>query len=146
MEVVVEALAPAPPHAGLRGEVEDDLHALQRRIEVGGGQIELQQREAPRAAQTGEVRLLERARIIVGEAVDPDHLVLQLDQALREVRADEACNTRNQTTHRFRSVFLCLRAARPPGGDGGGSLREEDPPAMVDVPLRAPRGAPGPAP
>ena len=85
MEVGLEALAPARPHAGLGREVEYDLDAVEVGREIGRREVDLGEREAGLATQLREVSLLQRARIVVGEAIDPEDVVLQIDQALREV-------------------------------------------------------------
>jgi hypothetical protein len=67
--------------------------------EVGRHEIVLDEGEAARIAQTGDVSLLDGACVVVEEAIDPHDLVAARDQRLRDLRADEAGRTCDQYPH-----------------------------------------------
>src|SRR2546429_5958123 len=54
------------------------------------GRVDVGEGEARVGARRSKVALLGRTRVVVGEAVDPNHLVTPRQQPLRQVRADEA--------------------------------------------------------
>jgi hypothetical protein len=76
--------------------VEDPVDLLD---EVGNGSVgeigfdELEVRPRPGLV---EVRLLQRARIVVGEGVDAENLVASLEEGFDEVRADESGAARDE--------------------------------------------------
>ena len=72
------------------GEVVHDLGAFERRPEIVLREVERLESEAAVRARLADVALLGDARVVVGEAVDADHLVAVAQDALDEVRADEA--------------------------------------------------------
>ncbi len=83
--VVGEVPTPRGPHAGLRREVIDLIGALEQRREVQILQASLDKAKASVLAQDGDVLLLHRSRVVVGEAVDPDDLGTIREEALRDV-------------------------------------------------------------
>ena len=52
---------------------------------VVGREVQLAKREGGLVDEALDVALLELARVVVGEAVDAQHLVTAVDQALRQV-------------------------------------------------------------
>ena len=79
--VLLEHVAEAP-HARLSGQVEDA---------VGAGEIEVFLCEVEaRHVEPGRVLLLQRRVVVVGEAIDCEHLVARREQLLGQLRADEA--------------------------------------------------------
>ncbi len=73
-------------HVGLRGQVEDDVGAVE--VEAVA--------DVPLEQRGGGVHVLAPAE---REVVDDEHLVAPLDEAVDEVRADEAGPTGDDGTH-----------------------------------------------
>jgi PncC family amidohydrolase len=67
--------------------------------QVSPSQVQFAKGEARSACQCGEISLLDRARVVRDEAVDPEDVVAAGDEALREVRADEPGRAGNQVPH-----------------------------------------------
>ena len=88
--VAGEAGAEAAPHTWLGGEVEDGVARREDGPPRLADDVRLHQREGLVPEQTRQVLLLLRAWVVVGEAVDADDAPAVGDQALAEVRADEA--------------------------------------------------------
>ena len=80
------------PHAGLCREMHDmrkPVHREQRRHGAAIGNVDLLEAEAWKSPQHGEAGVLE-ARIVVGvEIVEADHVMSVLQQAARDMHADE---------------------------------------------------------
>jgi hypothetical protein len=74
-------------------------HAVGERGEVGSLQLRLDEREAIRIQQAGEVRLLDLPGVVVGEAVQPDHRRPARDERLGDLRPDEAGGAGDQGLH-----------------------------------------------
>src|SRR5205807_8104827 len=98
--VAVELVSPAGSVSFLSGEVVDDIGTLQRGGEVGVDQVELLEREVAMAPRGLKVLLLASAPVVVGEAVDADHLLAVSQQALAQVRADESGGAGDDGLHR----------------------------------------------
>jgi len=75
--------------------VIDDACAIKQGSEVGVHEVDLFELEVVLAARHLEVLLLQRPLVIVGEAVDPHHLMAGGQQPLAEVRSDEARGPRD---------------------------------------------------
>src|SRR5207245_2641462 len=111
--VAVELVPPAGPDPGLAGQVIDDVRTLQRGREIGVDEVELFEREVAMALRHLEVLLLASAAVVVGEAVDADHLLAVGEQALAEVRADEPRGAGDDGLHRTQAcgvaTVICNR-------------------------------------
>src|SRR5205823_3812217 len=93
--------------------VEDPVDAVDEGRKVGIDQARLDETELRADPQTGEVPLLDLARIVVEEAVDPDHVVTAGDEHVGESRSDESGNAGDQCLHETVSPFLVSSRARP---------------------------------
>src|ERR1041384_597932 len=83
LQVCVEAVSEASAHACLRGKVVDALGPLEKLGEGARGKVEFPQLETRVLAQGGDVSLLDRPGVEVGEAVDPGHFGARLEPAPR---------------------------------------------------------------
>src|SRR4051794_23538279 len=81
--------AEAAADACLSRQVEDHVDPLQQSRQVVAGQVELGEAERRLAAQPLEVALLDRARVVGGEAVHPYDRGSAVDEPLAQVRAHE---------------------------------------------------------
>jgi hypothetical protein len=90
---------PEAPDAGLRGEVEDAVEAVE--VEGVGREVDPPNHD-PARLEARRVLLLQPDVVVVGEAVDADDLVTRLDESLCEVRADEAGRPRDGVPHPLR--------------------------------------------
>ena len=79
------------PHARLAGEMEHPVEA--REVEGIHGEVDALHVEPAR------VLLLQRGVVVVGEAVEPDHLVACGEQRLAEVGADEPGRSGDDVAH-----------------------------------------------
>ena len=107
-----EIAAPAPPHSRLRRQVEDPVHAVQQPAEGRILDAGFDEGEAGVCEQPCQVRFLERPRVVVGEAVDADHLGALREQPISQVRPDEPRNAGDQRLHRFALSLRVLFAPR----------------------------------
>ena len=72
-------------------------------------EIEVRVREVePDHVQRARVLLLQGGVVVVGEAVDADHLVAARRERLREVRPDEAAGSRDEVSHSARASGLSV--------------------------------------
>src|SRR5262245_47858725 len=82
------------PHAGLRGEMHD-LRKLvlgeQRRHAGAVGEVELDEAIAVQPGELGQPRLLKGRVVVAVDVVETDHGAASLQQAARDMEADEAC-------------------------------------------------------
>ena len=83
---------PEAAHSRLPGEMEDTVPA--REVELVVREVE------PPHVEAARVPLLQRGVVVVGERVDPDHLVPRGQQRLGEMRADEARSACDDVSHR----------------------------------------------
>ena len=75
-----------------------DLHALDRRGQVVPGQIEIVDCHAP-CGHVFRVQFLERAGVVIREAVNPLHVMAQLGQTLGQMRPDKTRGTGHKYSH-----------------------------------------------
>jgi len=106
-----ERFPPAGPDAGLGRLVEHNVDPVEEGLEIGGDQVLLAEGEAVVGPGDGEVPLLDLARVVVGEAVDADHLVALREEPLGEGRAHEPGDPGHDAAHR--AVVASLEV---PGG------------------------------
>ena len=78
--------------------MEDIGHAGEQRREIGRQQVVLAEREPVLSFEPGQVLLLYASRVEIGESVHADHLLTGVEQALRQVRADEASDAGDQAS------------------------------------------------
>src|SRR6185369_15706859 len=94
-----EVFAPARAHARLGGLVEDPVDAADQRAEVGIDEALLDEAKAGVLREARKVSLLELARVVIEEAVDPDDVMPAGHELLGERRTDEPGDTGNQCLH-----------------------------------------------
>ena len=91
-------------HAGLRGEVDDAIEAFSAaKSAIDGravGDVELARSESPRASSSCVSRAsLSVDVVVVVQVVEPDDGVAALEQAPRDVHADEAGGAGDEDFH-----------------------------------------------
>ena len=89
-------------HAGLGGEVDDALRSVGGEGVFDGvavGEVGDDLGEAGAAFEAGEAGALEVDVVVVVEVVEADDFVAAVEQALGDVRADEAGGSCNQKFH-----------------------------------------------
>jgi hypothetical protein len=81
--------------------VEDARRSLKQGRAVGFEQIRFHKLKRGTGEQRGEIRLFDRSGVIVGEAIDADHLFGSrvVEQAPAQTRANEARGARDKPSH-----------------------------------------------
>src|SRR5262249_26360346 len=97
--VDLEIGAPALANAGLRGQMKDVRDVLEQRRQIRVGDGALDESESLARCVLREVRLFDRTRVIVGEAVEAAPRGAPVEERRREVRADEAGGAGDQRFH-----------------------------------------------
>jgi len=96
--------------------VEHPVDAVQQRLQDVHCEVGLDRPEARFVANRIDVRLLELARVVVGERIDTHDRVATIEQLFREVRADEARTAGDQVRPQVRDVFDAGRRAQTSRG------------------------------
>ena len=97
--VEAEVAPPASADAGLRGLVEDDGDAIEKRTPVGIREPRLMEREARPAAQRCEVPFLQSAGVVVGERIEAGDLPAALEQLAAQLGTDESGGAGDENFH-----------------------------------------------
>ena len=97
---LVEAVGPAQAYARLAGEVPDHVDSGEEGVEVGLEQVLLDETEPRVGERIGDVRPLEGDVVVVGEAVDADHVVALRQEAVDEGASDESGGAGDDHVHR----------------------------------------------
>jgi hypothetical protein len=97
--VHLEVAPPALAHARLGSQVEHVGDTIEEPIETGTFDSRFDERKSRPRRERLQVRLFDRPRVIVGEAVDPGHFEPAIEQLAGEVGRDEACRARDQGLH-----------------------------------------------
>ena len=97
--VDLEVAPPALSHAGLRGQVKHVRHVVQQRIEIRVLNRRLHEPEPVVGRHGGEVRFLDRPRIVVREAVQSRDRGAAFEQRPGQVRADEPGDAGDERLH-----------------------------------------------
>ena len=98
-----EVASPALAHAGLGGEMKHMRSIGEQRREIGILNARLDEPEVLLADQPAQIAFLDRTRVIVGEAVDADHVRALGEQLSGERRSDEAGCACDQRLHDSRA-------------------------------------------
>ena len=102
--------------------MDDGLDPVERGFQRVGPEVEAVEREPRPVEQPGEVALLDRRGVVVGEGVEPDDVVALGQEPLADVRADEAGNAGDKDAHgrqAYRTTLMSFQSSamlRPPVG------------------------------
>jgi hypothetical protein len=98
-KIGLELCTPTGAHACLSRLVINQIHAFAHGVQVVISKIELVEREARLLSKTTRVGFFECVSVVVHEAIEPDHVVSEIDQSLTNVGSEETGATLNQNTH-----------------------------------------------
>src|SRR4029079_1604060 len=122
----LEVLAPALAHARLRRQVEHVRDPVEQRRQIRRLDLRLGEAEALAQPVLFEVAFLDRARVVIGEAVDAHHRRAVVEERRGQVRSDEAGGAGDERLHANTSRTRSgRRHGRPLGSSAACTVRPE---------------------